>query len=85
MYIIGYDISAYRNLSRLPMKERDKIIAKLKILCVSPRNAALDIKKLSGRDGYRLRVGNYRVIYTIEDAKLLVWVIDIGHRQSVYE
>jgi mRNA interferase RelE/StbE len=40
--------------------------------------------KLKGREGYRIRVGDYRVIYTITDEILLVEIIDIGHRREIY-
>ena len=42
-------------------------------------------KKLKGRKGYRIRVGNYRIIYEIFDEILLIDVIDIGHRKEIYE
>jgi mRNA interferase RelE/StbE len=42
-------------------------------------------KKLKGRDGYRVRVANYRVIYEIVDSELIVDVIDLGHRKDIYE
>lgn len=42
-------------------------------------------KKLKGRDGYRIRVANYRIIYEILDDVLLVDVIEIGHRKDIYE
>ncbi|MGY6560681.1 MAG: type II toxin-antitoxin system RelE family toxin [Luteibaculaceae bacterium] len=42
-------------------------------------------KKLKGRDGYRIRVANYRIIYEIFDDILLVDVIDLGHRKDIYE
>ncbi|SFD40208.1 type II toxin-antitoxin system RelE family toxin [Flavobacterium phragmitis] len=42
-------------------------------------------KKLKGRPGYRIRVGNYRVIYEIFDDVLLIDVIDLGHRKDIYE
>jgi mRNA interferase RelE/StbE len=42
-------------------------------------------KKLKGRDGFRIRVGNYRVIYEIFDDKLVVLVVTLGHRRDVYE
>ena len=42
-------------------------------------------KKLKGRDGYRIRVGNYRVIYDIFDEKLLIDVISLGHRRDIYK
>ena len=42
-------------------------------------------KKLKGRSGYRIRVGDYRVIYEIFDDILLIYVIDLGHRKDIYE
>ena len=42
-------------------------------------------KKLKGRSGYRIRVGNYRIIYEIFDEILLIDVIDLGHRKDIYE
>ncbi|MDQ6471489.1 type II toxin-antitoxin system RelE/ParE family toxin [Flavobacterium sp. LHD-80] len=42
-------------------------------------------KKLKGRPGYRIRVGDYRVIYEIFDDVLLIDVIDLGHRKDIYE
>lgn len=42
-------------------------------------------KKLKGRTGYRIRVGNYRIIYEIFDDILLIDVIDLGHRKDIYE
>lgn len=42
-------------------------------------------KKLKGRTGYRIRVGNYRIIYEIFDEILLIDVIDLGHRKDIYD
>ena len=42
-------------------------------------------KKLKGREGYRIRVGDYRIIYEIFDTVLLIEVIDLGHRKEIYE
>ena len=41
--------------------------------------------KLKGRDGYRIRVGDYRIIYTISDKILLIEIIDLGHRKDIYD
>lgn len=41
--------------------------------------------KLKGREGYRIRTGNYRVIYTILDLKLIVEIVALGHRKDIYE
>jgi mRNA interferase RelE/StbE len=43
-----------------------------------------DVKKLKGREGWRIRVGDYRVIYSITDKELLVLVVRIGHRSEIY-
>jgi mRNA interferase RelE/StbE len=42
-------------------------------------------KKLKGREGYRIRVGNYRIIYEVFDDKLLIEVIQLGHRKEIYK
>lgn len=42
-------------------------------------------KKLKGRDGYRIRIGNYRVIYDIFDTKLIIEIVALGHRKDIYE
>lgn len=42
-------------------------------------------KKLRGREGYRIRIGNYRVIYDVFDGQLIVDVITLGHRKDIYE
>ncbi len=42
-------------------------------------------KKLKGRDGYRIRVGNYRIIYEIYETELVIEIIDLGHRKDIYE
>ena len=42
-------------------------------------------KKLKGRDGYRIRTGNYRIIYDIFDSELIVDIITLGHRKDIYE
>jgi mRNA interferase RelE/StbE len=52
-------------------------------LATNPR--PMGYKKLKGRDGYRIRVANYRIIYEILDDVLLVDVIEIGHRKDIYE
>ncbi len=42
-------------------------------------------KKLKGRNGYRIRIGNYRVIYDIFDSKLLIEIVTLGHRKNIYD
>lgn len=82
MYNIYIKRSAQKALAKIDKSERDRIVAKIKTLREVPRPA--QSKKLKGRDAWRIRVGNYRVIYEIEDDKLVVLVIAIGHRSFIY-
>lgn len=74
--------SAEKELAALPVDIRKRIIARLLALEENPRPSG--IKKLQGEDAYRLRVGDYRVLYTIDDEELIVTVYAIGHRREVY-
>ncbi|MEO7331194.1 MAG: type II toxin-antitoxin system RelE/ParE family toxin [Minicystis sp.] len=75
---------ARRELAALSAKARERITTKILLLGDDPRPPGN--KKLKGRDDqYRIRVGDYRVIYSIEDAALLVTVLVIGQRGGVYD
>lgn len=58
---------------------------KLAIYSLADNPRPHGFKKLKGRSGYRIRVSDYRVIYTISDKVLIVDVIDLGHRKDIYE
>jgi mRNA interferase RelE/StbE len=68
---------------KLPSSIASKIENSLLKLEENPRPPGF--KKLKGRSGYRIRIGDYRVIYEIEDNILRVIVIDIGHRKDIYQ
>ena len=74
--------SVRKELDRLPDNVARKILARLAGLEVNPRPA--DVKKLRGREAWRIRAGDYRVIYEIHDRMLQVIVITIGHRREIY-
>ena len=64
-------------------KDRQRIVLRIQSLGENPR--PLDCEKLSGYlDRYRVREGNYRILYSIDDEKLLVDVVKVGHRKDVY-
>jgi mRNA interferase RelE/StbE len=64
-------------------KDRQRIVAAIRSLAGDPRPAG--VEKLSGRrDWYRVRVGRYRIIYSIGEAELIVVVVRVGHRREVY-
>jgi len=75
--------SAIRQINSLPKKGRKRVWDRVEALAKNPRPSGA--KQLKNRDRYwRLRVGEYRVIYSIEDKKLLVTVVRVGHRREVY-
>ena len=75
--------SAQKELDRLPDDIVNRVLARLAALETNPRPP--DVKKLKGRDGWRIRIGDYRVIYEIHDPALQVLVITVGHRRQVYQ
>ena len=71
-----------RAVARLPKKMRSRVADRLDTLSQDPRPPGSI--KLTGEDAYPIRVGDYRIIYTIHDDRLVVIVIDVGHRGDVY-
>jgi mRNA interferase RelE/StbE len=75
--------SAVKELERIPRKkDRQRIVERISSLADDPRPHGS--QKLSGKDRFRLRQGPYRIIYSIEDDALVVYVIKVGHRKDVY-
>ena len=74
--------SVQKELDRLPDDVTYRILARLADLENNPRPS--DVKKLKGRNAWRIRVGDYRVIYEIHDRELQILVITVGHRREVY-
>jgi mRNA interferase RelE/StbE len=81
-YHIDYLPAARKAIEKLPRRLQQRIIERIGTLSSNPRPTGC--VKLTGQDAYRIRIGDYRVIYTIEDDKLIVLVIDVGHRRDVY-
>jgi mRNA interferase RelE/StbE len=69
-------------LKTLNLSDKKRIDVALTLLTENP--IPPKAKKLSGRDGYRIRVGDFRIIYEIQKNVLIVLVIDIGHRREIY-
>lgn len=82
-YRIELRPAAVRALRELDPQVRPRIQGAIALLSEDPRPPAS--RALRGRPGFRVRVGDYRVIYTIEDDVLLVVVVTLGHRRDVYE
>jgi len=74
--------SAEKELDGLPSNIRPRIISRVVSLEDNPR--PIGVKKLQGEEAYRLRIGDFRVLYTIDDGEKLVTIYAIGHRREVY-
>jgi mRNA interferase RelE/StbE len=82
-YAIEFRPAALRDLKTLSVDLRKRIGRKIDSLAGNPRPPG--VEKLSGReDSYRVRVGDYRIIYEIRDQVLLVIIVEVGHRREVY-
>ena len=81
-YKIYIKPTAVKELQKIPKRDVSKIIDKIRSLSSNPRPPGCE--KLSADEKYRVRQGRYRIIYSIEDGKLVVLVIKIGHRKDVY-
>ena len=83
-YSVELKPSARKELERLPGRVIERFFPRLEALETEPRPAGC--KKLKGgRDEWRIRVGDYRVVYTVDDMKLRVSVTRVRHRSEVYE
>ena len=81
-YDISVKKSAVKELEAIPKKELQKIIKKIQSLASDPRPEGS--QKLSQREQYRIRQGDYRIIYSIQDDDLTVHIIKVGHRKEIY-
>ena len=78
---ILYEKEALKELDKLEPSISRRIIKKIEDMSENP--SSCDIKKLKGSNDYRLRVGNYRIIFVFD--KDLIKIIKVGHRQQIYD
>lgn len=81
-YSIFFKASVRKDLDSVPKNDLQRIMERIAGLAENPRPTGCE--KLSGQERYRLRQGNYRIVYSIQDAELTVWVVKVGHRREVY-
>lgn len=82
-YTVSLSKRAQKQLDKLSDAVAEPVFHAIEKLGDNPRPHGC--KKLKGRNAYRIRIGDYRVIYEIMDSTLLVDVIDLGHRKDIYE
>ncbi|MBT3199217.1 MAG: type II toxin-antitoxin system RelE/ParE family toxin [Phycisphaerales bacterium] len=81
-YRIEVKKSAEKELRKIPGKELARILDRISLLSDDPHpNGSI---KLTNKEWYRLRVGNYRVLYSVEEHILTVYVVKVGHRKDIY-
>ena len=81
-YRVFFRRSAEKDFSSIPKRDVKRILNRIKTLEENPRPPGSE--KLTGQERYRLRQGRYRIVYSIQDDELTVWIVKIGHRKDVY-
>jgi len=81
-YKIHFKASVERDFTTIPKKELKKILKRIEGFAENPRPWGCE--KLTGQERYRLRQGQYRIVYSIQDDELTVWVVKVGHRKDIY-
>jgi len=81
-YKIFFKKSVWKDFQSIPDKDLKKILNRIESLSSNPRLSGS--QKLSGQERYRLRQGQYRIVFSIQDKELTVWVVKVGHRREIY-
>ena len=82
MYQLSYDRRIEKDLRLVPLAYRRAILEHAALLADEPRRR--HVEKLEGRNSYRLRVGDYRILFTIDDARKIVTIYRVRHRREAY-
>jgi mRNA interferase RelE/StbE len=81
-YKIYFKESVEKDFRTIPKKYLQNILLRIEALAKDPRPPGHE--KLTGEERYRVRQGQYRIIYSIEDKELKIWVVKVGHRKDIY-
>jgi len=82
VYKILFKKSVQKDFNSIPKKDLKKILGRIELLGENPRPA--ECEKLTGQQRYRLRQGRYRILSSIQDDELTIWVVNVGHRKDIY-
>ena len=74
--------SVWKDFRQIPKKDLKKILKKIELLAHEPRPSGCE--KLTATEKYRIRQGKYRIVYSVQDDELTVWVVKVGHRKDIY-
>jgi len=81
-YKVYFKESVAKDFGAIPRTDLQKILRRIEALAEDPRPQGHE--KLPGQQRYRIRQGRYRILYSIQDKELTVWVVKVGHRKEVY-
>lgn len=82
VYKLFFKKSVQKDFDAIPKKDLRRILSRIEALAEDPRPPACE--KLTGRERYRLRQGRYRIVYSIQDDELTIWIVKVGHRKDIY-
>lgn len=81
-YKVFFRKSVAKDFAAIPKRDLQRIITLIGALAENPRPPGCE--KLTGQERYRVRQGCYRIVYSIQDRELTVWVVKVAHRKDVY-
>jgi len=81
-YKLFFKKSVQKDFDAIPKKDLKRIFSRIESLAEDPRPKGCE--KLTGQERYRLRQGRYRIVYSIQDDELTVWVVKVGQRKDIY-
>ena len=81
-YELLFKESVFKELKKIPKTDLRKVLSRIEKLSDDPRPAGCE--KLTGQERYRLRQGRYRIVYSIQDNELMIWIVKVGHRKDIY-
>jgi mRNA interferase RelE/StbE len=85
-YVVKFQKNAVKTIRKLDKTTRNRILDHINILSENPQSSELDIKRMQGLDNhFRLRIGTFRVVYSLSNQKLIIVIIRVGPRGDVYK
>lgn len=81
-YKLFFKKSVQKDFDSIPKKDLKRILSRIESLSEDPRPKGCE--KLTGQERYRLRQGRYRIVYSVQDDELTIWVVKVGHRKDIY-
>jgi len=82
-YKVVFSKKVRKDFKKIPESDVNRILEEIKLLADNP--FPMNSKKLKGEELFRVRIGNYRVIYSIIDEQMIISVVKVGHRKNVYK